>query len=212
MPHMEDALDLPLRVILPQMQARIVYDTRYFGVPTLKNPLDFWIYQELLFAERPDFIVEIGNRYGGSTLAFAHLCDLLGHGQVIGLDIDHSDVPAVVRAHPRITLIESDACAAFAQVRAMIPQGARAFVIEDSSHTFDNTLAVLRTYAELVPPGGSFVVEDGICHHGLEVGPDPGPYEAVAAFLAEEPRFVADRSREGFLITWNPNGYLRRIA
>jgi len=62
MPHMEDALDLPLRVILPQMQARIVYDTRYFGVQTLKNPLEFWVYQEIVFAERPGFIVEIGNR------------------------------------------------------------------------------------------------------------------------------------------------------
>ena len=96
MPHMEDALDLPLRVILPQMQARIVYDTRYFGVQTLKNPLDFWVYQEILFAERPDFIVEIGNRYGGSTLAFAHLCDLLGHGQVIGLELAGSVVASLL--------------------------------------------------------------------------------------------------------------------
>jgi cephalosporin hydroxylase len=71
-------------------------------------------------------------------------------------------------------------------------------------------LNVLNTYSRLIMPGGCFIVEDRICHHGLEVGPNPDPYEAIEAFLDGNPAFEADRSREAFLITWNPKGYIRR--
>ena len=84
-------------------------------------------------------------------------------------------------------------------------------MIEDSSHTYDNTLAVLHAYAGLVSPGSYFIVEDGICHHGLDLGPFPGPYEAVTEFLRDNSQFVIDRTCESFFITWNPRGYLRRI-
>lgn len=70
---------------------------------------------------------------------------------------------------------------------------------------------MLRAYGRFVQPDGWFIVEDSICHHGLDLGPNPGPYEAVQTFLAEQDAFVADRSREDFLITWNPTGFLRKV-
>ena len=57
-----------------------------------------------------------------------------------------------------------------------------------------------------------FIVEDGICHHGLDLGPQPGPYEAVEAFVQANRTFVIDRLKESFGITWNPKGYLKKIA
>jgi cephalosporin hydroxylase len=211
-PRLETSLDLPLGKVLPYLQHKIVEQSTYFGVPTLKSPLDFWVYQELIFAHRPDVIVEIGCRFGGSALALAHLCDSLGHGRIISLDVSLSDVAAETHAHPRITLIEGDACANFPQVRQLIGNDERVLVIEDSSHTFENTLEVLRTYQVLVKPGDYFIVEDSICYHGLEVGPDPGPYEAIESFIEENSDFTIDRSKEAYLITWNPKGYLKRIA
>lgn len=208
--HMEDSLGMPLSDVLPVMQHRLMTESTWFGVRALKSPTDFWVCQEIIVAIRPDVIVEIGNNLGGSTLALAHFCDLLGHGRVIGVDISHASVPAVVTGHPRIHLVEGDACASFPRVQALIGQGERVLIIEDSAHTFDNTLNVLRTYSPLVSPGSYFIVEDGICHHGLDIGPDPGPYEAVEAFLGETADFEVDRTRESFLITWNPLGYLRR--
>ena len=86
------------------MQQRMLHQTYYFNIQTFKNPLDFWVYQEMLCELRPDVVIEIGNYYGGSTLALAHVCDHLQHGQVIGLDIDQHRIPALVRQHPRITL------------------------------------------------------------------------------------------------------------
>ena len=211
-PRLETSLDWPLGKVLPYLQHKIVEQSTYFGVPTLKSPLDFWVYQELIFAHRPDVIVELGCRYGGSALALAHLCDSLGHGRIISLDISLSDVAAATRAHSRVTLIEGDACANFAQVRQLIGSDEKVLVIEDSSHTFENTLKVLQTYQVLVKPGDYFIVEDSICHHGLEVDPQPGPYEAIESFTQENSDFMIDRSKEAYLITWNPKGYLKRIA
>lgn len=209
---METSLHIPLKHVLSYMQYRIMNETKYFGVTTFKSPLDFWVYQELLFETRPDCIIEIGNFHGGSALALAHLCDALGHGQIIGLDLSHADVPEIVRQHPRIRLIEGDACQSFPAVAPLVAGSNNIMVIEDSAHTFDNTLAVLRTFSPLISPGGYFIVEDGIIQHGLDGGPSPGPYEAIDAFVQENPSFEIDRSRESFLITWNPKGYLRRIG
>lgn len=209
---MEACLDAALKDILPVMQDSTMNGTTYWGIATLKSPIDAWIYQEILFETRPDVIVEIGNHHGGSLLMLAHWCDAMGHGKVVGVDLSHHAVPAKVREHGRVTLIDGDACESLAQVQRHISPGERVLVIEDSAHTFDNTLQVLRCYAALVQPGGYFIVEDGICHHGLDVGPDPGPYEAIEAFLAENRDFEADRRRERFLVTWNPKGYLRRRA
>jgi cephalosporin hydroxylase len=209
---MEENLSTPADRILEQMQARIVKDTTYFGVRAIKCPLDAWVYQEIIYDTRPDLIVELGTFSGGGALYLAHLCDLLDHGAVISVDISQTRAAQPVRDHPRIRLIESEACAAFPMVRDLVHSGDSVLVIEDSAHTFDNTINVLRTYQELIQPGGYFIVEDGICHHGLDVGPSPGPYEAVEAFLSERDDFEADREREAFFLTWNPKGFLRRVA
>jgi cephalosporin hydroxylase len=210
--YMEEHLDMPLREVLEIMQERVMNRTSYWGVKTLKNPLDHWVYCELIHETQPDVIIEIGNASGGSTLSLAHICDLLGKGKVIGIDISHAGVPEQVKGHSRITLIEGDACRCFAAAAKLISTDDRVLVIEDSSHTYENTLSVLRTYSALLKPGDYFIVEDSICHHGLSIGPTPGPYEAIETFVNEHREFEVDRSRESFLITWNPKGYLRRIS
>jgi cephalosporin hydroxylase len=209
---MEERLDTPLGEILPLVQESIMTGTTYFGVPTLKNPMDAWIYQEIVCASRPDVILEIGNRHGGSALYFAHLCDLLGQGRLVGLDLAHDAVPERVKRHPRITFLDGDACANAEQVARLIAPGERVLVVEDSSHTYENTLDVLRTFSGLVKVGDYFIVEDSICHHGLDHGPSPGPFEAIERFVAESGEFEIDRSMERFVITWNPKGFLKRTA
>ena len=208
---MEEHLNMPLNEVLPIIQERIMTQTSYFGISTLKNPLDYWVYQEMIFAHKPDVIIEIGNYKGGSTLALAHFCDLMENGRVIGLDVSHSDVPEHVKEHSRITMIEGDACASFHHVRRLIAEQQKVLIIEDSSHTFENTLNILNTYSPLICKGDYFIVEDSICYHGLEIGPNPGPYEAIEEFIRNNAEFEIDRNKESFFITWNPKGFLRRI-
>ena len=185
--YMEEQLDLPLSTLLSLVQQGIINHTTYFGVRTFKSPMDAWVYQEIICETRPDVIIEIGNANGGSTLFLAHLCDLLGKGRVIGIDLSHHNVPAAVRSHPRISFIEGDACRLIGHVEELISGHESVLVIEDSSHTYDNTLNVLRHYTRLVQPGGYFIVEDSIGQHGLPGGPSPGPYEAIETFVNEAP-------------------------
>jgi len=206
---MEEILNRPLKDALVILQERSLTQSTYFGIPAVKNPLDFWIYREIIFEQKPDVIIEIGTHCGGTTLALAHICDLMNRGSIIGVDISQALVSYQIKSHPRITLIEGDACQAFEYVCNKINQTANILIIEDSAHTFRNTLNVLEVYSPLIKPGGYFIVEDSICHHGLNEGPYPGPYEAIEMFLKSNHDFESDRSREP-AITWNPKGYLRR--
>jgi len=175
-----------------------------------KTPSDAWIYQEIIHETKPDVVIEVGNWLGGSTLFLADILELEGHGRVIGIDIDHSSIDF---KHPRIAWITGDANSndSLAEVRAQISEGERAMVVEDSSHTFDNTLAVLRNYCQFVSKNHYFIVEDTNCRLPFAAGPRPGPYEAVHEFLKENPCFEIDKTREKFVITSNFDGYLKRI-
>lgn len=210
MKPMENDLDKPLRNVLVDLQSRITNETHYFGVKTIKNPLDFWVYREMVFDHKPDVVLEIGNFNGGSALAFAHILDLMGHGVLIGLDLNHNHIPQHIKDHPRIKLIEGDACSNYDKVSELIPKDARVLIFEDSAHTYQNTLNVLNTYHSLIKPGDYIVIEDTICHHGLDEGPSPGGYEAVEEFVSGNPDFEIDREKENFGITWNPKGFVRR--
>src|SRR5215831_15949000 len=195
MPFMEECLDWPLSRVLPILQRRIMQGSTYQGIPTLKNPLDFWIYQEILWETRPEIIIEIGNFHGGSALALAHACDNLGAGRVIGIDATHDNIDPRVAVHPRMTLITGDANEMYSVVERHVGGNRSVMVIEDSAHTYENTLNLLRTYSPLVGVGKYFIVEDSICHHGLDVGPTPGPYEAVEAFVGMNEQFTVDRTK-----------------
>ena len=208
---LENHLDKQLSEVLPHIQSRIKYKTKYFGIATLKNPFDNWIVEEIIFETKPDVIIEIGNLNGGSTLKLAHFCDLLNNGRVIGVDISHIRIPSIVKNHPRISLYEGDACDNFSIIKDTIQKDDHVMIIEDSSHTYDNTLRILRTYSCLIKKNDYIIIEDSICYHGLQEGPLPGPYEAIETFLNENSSFISDRSRESFIITWNPKGFLVRV-
>ncbi len=184
--------------VLRRMHARVSVETTYWDIPTMKNPTDAWIYEELIWKLRPDVIVEVGNYKGGHLLKMAHQCDLIGHGEIIGIDIEPVTAPAVV-AHERITLVTGEATASFPAVRQMVA-GRNALVIDDSDHGYPNTLSVLNKYSTLVHPGGYMVIEDTI---GIQA------QDAVQEFLKQK-TFTVDLELEGFGVSWNPNGYLRR--
>jgi cephalosporin hydroxylase len=185
--------------VLRRMHARVSTATTYWGIPTMKNPTDAWIYEELIWKLRPDVIVEVGNYKGGHLLKMAHQLDIIGAGEIVGVDIEQVGAEEVV-AHERITLVTGEASACYPTVRQLVA-GRNALVIDDSDHGYTNTLAVLRKYSDLVKPDGYMVIEDTI---GIEA------QQAVQEFLAENRQFKVDLDLEGFGVSWNPNGYLRR--
>jgi cephalosporin hydroxylase len=187
-------------------------DLSWLGYHVLKCPMDLWAYQEILVETAPDVIIETGTRYGGSAAFLASMCDLLGRGRVVTIDIKQlSGQPR----HPRIDYVlgSSPSEAVLTQVRRRITPGERVMVILDSDHRRDHVLQELQVYHPLVSPGCYLIVEDTIVN-GHPTWPDhgPGPMEAVEAFLPDHPEFHVDRNRERFLVTMNPSGFLLRTA
>lgn len=188
-------------------------DTRCLGVPVWKTPLDLWIYQEMVFELRPDLIVETGTSFGGSALWFAVLCDLVGNGSVVSIDIARREQSMAPPEHPRITYLLGSSVSdeIVAEVRARAEAVQTTMVVLDSDHSRDHVLAELRRYGPMVSPGGYLVVEDtNVNGHPVMPAFGPGPMEAVEAFLADDPEFEIDVAREKFLFTFNPHGFLRR--
>ena len=182
----------------------------WLGTQALKNPLDLWVYQELMADTRPELIVETGTWRGGSAHYLASICDLLGEGEIVSIDVApmRDDYPQ----HPRITYLAGRSSTdpdVLAEVRERA-DGRRMLVILDSDHSQAHVEAELAAYAPLVPVGCYLVVEDsniGQIREDLM----PGPLQAIETFLAATDEFEIDREREKFLITFNPSGYLKRI-
>ncbi len=186
----------------------------WLGVPTLKCPMDLWVFQEILARTRPEVIVECGVYAGGTTLYLASILDLLGTGRIVACDLSLGLVHDRARAHPRIHWIEGSSVEA-ATVAAVRKQcrGRRTMVILDSDHSYEHVRQELELYSSLVSPDCYLICED-TCVNGHPILPDhgPGPYEALQDFLRTHPGWEVDKHCERLLVTFNPSGYLRRVG
>lgn len=177
--------------------------TYWLGVQAVKIPLDFWVYQEIIWETRPQVIIETGSHSGGSALFFASICDLIGEGKVVTIDIN--DLASRTLSHSRITTIVGDSVSddVVNQVRRIVG-GQTAMVSLDAYHSKDHVLREMELYSEFVSVGNYLVVEDT-----RAIGPGPG--KAVKEFLRHRKEFVPDRTREKFLFTGFPRGFLKRV-
>ncbi|MEH1796640.1 CmcI family methyltransferase [Nostoc sp.] len=184
--------------------------TYWMGIPVYKCPLDLWIYQEILFEVKPEIIIETGTLYGGSALFLAQMCDLLGKGEIVSIDIeDRPNRPQ----HPRISywLGSSTSETMIERVRQKTANKSSVIVILDSDHRAEHVLQELHLYHQFVTPGSYFIVEDtNINGHPVYPEYGPGPMEAVQAFLRENSDFHIEQECEKLYLTFNPSGYLKK--
>ena len=201
----------------------------WMGVPIIQLPADIIATQEVVWATKPDVIIETGVARGGSVLFMASLLELIGKGTVIGVDIDiRPHNRDSIERHPmakRVVLIEGPSTepATLTKVAAAIPTDASVMVVLDSDHSRDHVLAELRTYGPLVTKGCYLVVADTILGH-FDANQTPRnrskvwikgnePLSALEAYLKETDRFEVDPVINGKLIlSSSPGGYLRCCA
>ena len=186
-------------------------DTYWLGVPALKCPLDLWIYQEIIFALKPDAIVECGTRFGGSALFMASILDVLGVGEVITVDIE--DVKGKPQ-HRRVRYLIGSSTSedTVEHISKLVDGKQTVIVLLDSDHHKEHVLKELRIYSRFVTKGSYLIVEDtNINGHPVLQEFGVGPMEAVAQFLKENGDFAVDKSKEKYYLTYNPKGYLLRI-
>jgi cephalosporin hydroxylase len=201
----------------------------YAGIPMAKFPEDLRLYEHLLWARAPEVVVEIGCQHGASVLWFRdRLRTLAGYGllarpRVIALDVDTAAARANLDAADpgwgeQITLVEGDVRdpALTARIRALIPEGAECFVVEDSAHEYETTLAALDGFAPLIQPGGFMMVEDGCVDvEAMRLEPDwpRGVLPAIHEWLSSPAGsgFRQRRDLELYGVTCHPAGLLQRV-
>ncbi len=188
-------------------------DETWLGVPVLKYPSDLLVYEELIYELKPDVILDIGTFRGGSALYYASILDLIGKpsGRVISVDIMR--FPPLPQ-HPRITYLlgSSTSEAILKQIKESIRPGERVMAFLDSDHRKEHVLNEIRAYSQIVTKGSYLIVEDSnVNGHPVLQSFGPGPMEAIHEFLKENSGFQIDKSREKFLLTVAPDGFLRKL-
>jgi len=194
----------------------IFNQTKWLGIENLNNPCDCWIMQEIITEIKPDFVIETGTYKGSTSLFYAMvLREVNKNGKVITVDIAKNIDEASKRDlfKERVEFIEgSSTSPEVIDAISKRVKGCKVVVTFDSDHTKEHVLKELNLYSNFVSLGSYMVVQDTVLG-GHPVNPNfgPGPMEAVEEFLKTNKNFEIDHSRERFLVTWYPSGYLKRI-
>ncbi len=209
-PSLSQNLDLTLREWVQRYQREIVFEqVRYRGVNALKNVLDLWVLQEIIWETKVDVVVEIGVRFGGTTLWLADTLRTLRGPDALVVAVDLESPEVALPGNVIFVGGDSIAPTTVATV-AEHCRGRRTMVMADGNHAAAHVLEELRRYGPLVSEGCYFIAEDGIVDVMEWTHATPGPLVAVHRFLAETDEFSIDRSREKFLLTYAPDGFLKR--
>lgn len=182
----------------------------WMGIHTGRYPCDLWIIQEILNEVKPDIVIETGTMEGGSALFIAMILQAIGKGKIFTIDIAaHPNRPS----HPLISYVIGSSIDdhVFKYVKSYIQPCDQVLVLLDADHRKEHVDKELLLYSDLVT-SGSYLILDDTNTNGRPISPGwgPGPGEALDEFLAKDDRFEVDKSREKFLFTYSPNGYLRR--
>jgi cephalosporin hydroxylase len=202
------------------------YNFSWMGRPVIQYPQDMIAMQELIWDLKPDLIIETGIAHGGSLIYYASLLELIGGGEVLGIDIDiREHNRKEIEKHPmskRIKMLQGSSISAdiAEQVKKYAAGKETVLVCLDSNHTHEHVMQELRLYAPFVSLNSYIVVFDTIVEDLPEGyfsqerpwGISNNPKTAVYEFLKENSNFEIDHSIDNkVLISVAPEGYLKRI-
>lgn len=202
------------------------YNFSWMGRPIIQYPQDMIAMQELIWEIKPDLIIETGIAHGGSLIYYASLLELIGHGEVLGIDIDiRSHNKAEIEKHlmfKRIAMIEGSSISeeTIEKVKQFAAGKKKIIVTLDSNHTHEHVMDELKLYSPFVSLNSYIVVFDTIVEDLPEGyfsqqrpwGISNNPKTAVHEFLKANDAFEINHSIDNkLLISVAPEGYLKRI-
>jgi len=202
------------------------YNFSWMGRPIIQYPQDMVAMQEIIWDVKPDIIIETGIAHGGSLIYYASIMELIGHGEVLGIDIDIREHNRVeIEKHPmfkRIGMIQGSSIdtSIVDEVRKRAEGKERILVCLDSNHTHEHVLNELEMYSPFVSLNSYIVVFDTIVENLPEGyfsqkrpwGISNNPKTAVESFLNNNENFVIDDQIDNkLLISVAPGGYLKRV-
>lgn len=200
------------------------YNFSWMGRPIIQFPQDMIAMQELIWEIKPDLIIETGIAHGGSLIYYASIMELIGKGEILGIDIDiREHNKKEIEAHPmfkRISMIQGSSIDQniIERVKEKAKDKKTIMVSLDSNHTHDHVLEELKLYSPFVTIGSYCIVYDTIIEdmpakmydRPWDVGNNPKT--AVWEFLKTNSDFEIDKSIDNkLLISVAPDGYLKRV-
>lgn len=200
---------------------RLWEKTTWLGIPFWRLPSDAQVIQELIYRIKPDIIIETGTGYGGSALFYASICELIGKGHVITVDIERKfDDSDLILKWPwlhRVDFLQGDSVELYDTIADIHIQKHfetdSIMVILDSWHSKEHVLKEMELYGQLVSKDSYMIVEDTHMNgHPIPWEHGDGPWEAVQEFLKTHDEFVVDKECEKYGMTFNPSGFLKRIS
>lgn len=201
---------------------RLMYEPTWLGRPVIQFPTDIVAIQELLWQVRPDLVIETGVAHGGSLVLSASVLELIGHGRVVGVDVEiRSHNRAAIDAHPlrhRIELIEGSSIAdeTMAAVRHAAKGAKTIVVFLDSNHSEAHVREELELYGGMVTPNSYLVAHDGAqawvwdIPRGKPEWRTDHPLTAIHEFVKSHPEFTIDPHWTRYGITSSPDGWLKK--
>jgi cephalosporin hydroxylase len=209
---------------------KYVYSFTWLGRPIIQLPEDMFRLQEIFYSVKPDVIIETGVAHGGSLIFYAGLCQNIGRGRVIGVDVEirpHNRL--AIESHelsPLITLIEGSSIDAgvIESVKSHVKPGEKVLVTLDSCHTKSHVLDELEAYSPLVSVDSYIIAMDGIMESVVGAprtqsdwawnNPRHAALEFVEShpnFVIEEPSFAFNEGNVSERVTYCPSGFIKRV-
>lgn len=207
------------------IRSRYSYNFTWLGRPIIQYPQDIIAIQEIIYQVQPDLIIETGIAHGGSLILHASICELIGKGEVLGVDIDireHNKSEILNhRMSKRISMIQGSSIdeTIVKQVAEIAAGKEKVLVILDSNHTHDHVLNEMKWYAPFVTKGSYMLVFDTVVedlandiYDNRPWGVGDNPKTAVWEFLKTNDDFVIDTAMDDkLLISVAPSGFLKRV-
>ncbi len=218
-----------LDVLIRAAEYHWIHQTKWFGEPALNPAQDMFARQEIIFATKPDYIIELGVAWGGSLLFYSTLMEVLGGKGIIGIDLYMpEDLKKRLKSHgslsKRIQLINASSVdpETIRKVKKIVGTSKKVMVIMDSNHTHEHVLNELRTYSPFVGKRYYMICDDTFVedignrkskiNENRPWGPGNNPKTALRQFLKENKKFKIDKILSNkLLISCNPDGYIVRV-
>jgi cephalosporin hydroxylase len=184
------------------------HNVTYRGVPCIKSPFDYLLYQMIINQTQPDLIIEIGTNEGGSALYMADLLKINDKGIIHTIDIVDK-CNSFIKDNPRIHRF----LGGWAEYNLNLTKDyEKVLIIDDGSHTYQDVLGVLNKFTPILKQNDYIIIEDGIVDK-LNIARDynGGPQKAIKEFLQKNNSLQIDRFWCDFFgtnTTFNPNGFL----
>ena len=182
------------------------YHFNWLGRPIIQHPQDILALQEIIWEVKPDLIIETGIAHGGSLIFSASILELIGKGQVLGIDIDiRKHNKQEIEKHSmfkRITMIQGSSIDKniVKKVKKFAENKKKVLLILDSNHSHKHVLKELNSYSSLVTKGSYIIVFDTIIEEIPEKliqnrpwSAKDNPKTAVRKFLKNDDRFKIDK-------------------